>query len=369
MAGEPITALTPGPTQTIVAPLTLPAAVQLQPSFDVIELLPVGTPQERLRLLRQHSRDLHAITVPHADVQAASAARTNAENTLKRLLTPAGEGGFKLNPDDQRVIVATKAVEKATAEFQRLQARQAERSAAWQTSSQALANVEAWLRDGRPGGTVLEAVEIEPPKLLKNEDILSAVERLRRRTRELKSDLHRIESAPFPSSHAKARMRTQVEALATKGAPSVSLLVEHDGNVEFQTQRVQSEVYGAEQRALAFAEVVNPVALVAWLHRDALIAALDREISSEADDGAALSHTDRELRTSEVMGDLRAVEFDECALVWRAMSEKLPVEFRADCDPCAILQVQLVTRPNGHLPETTPGHSFDVVRPGGGSRR
>ena len=65
--------------------------------------------------------------------------------------------------------------------------------------------MEAWLRDGRPSGTLLEAVEIEPPKLLKGEDVLlDAIENRRRRARELKADLHRIRSAPMPSSLGEA---------------------------------------------------------------------------------------------------------------------------------------------------------------------
>jgi hypothetical protein len=124
----------------------------------------------------------------------------------------------------------------------------------------------------------------------------------------------------------------------------VSNLVEHDAPVDFQTQRLQSEVF-AEQRALAFAQVPDTLALIAWLHKDALIAALDREIASEADDASSLSHEERQRREAEVMGDLAAVEFDEAALVWRAMDQKLPVDHRADISPLALLGVALVTAP------------------------
>ena len=365
---EAASGFTPAPTTTITAPTPLPSAYHGAPSFDVIDLLPAGA-ADKLRMLRQRSADAHRLMVPFEDIRTASAAKTDAENAVKRLLAPAGEGGFNLKPDAPQVVTAERAVAKATDEFKRLQERQATRAAAWQSASAALANVETWLRDGRPSGTVLHDDEVDPPKLNKGESLLDGIERLRRRTRELRADLHRIESAPFPSGHAKQRMREQVEALATQGAPSVTLLVEHDGKVEFQTQRVQAEVYGAEQRALAFSETVDAVALVAWLHRDALIAALDKEIAAEADDKAALSHTDRELRTSEAMSDLLAVEGTEAALVWRAMDEKLPVEFRADINPQALLGIALVTKPNGHLPETTPGHAYDLVRPGGGRRR
>ena len=67
-------------------------------------------------------------------------------------------------------------------------------------------------------------------------------------------------------------MRAQIEALAMQGAPSVSSLIEHDGKIEFQTRSIRSEVRVRTQRALAFAEVPDTVALVAWLHKDALIA-------------------------------------------------------------------------------------------------
>jgi hypothetical protein len=51
-------------------------------------------------------------------------------------------------------------------------------------------------------------------KLVKGEtSLIDAIENRRRRVRELKADLHRIRSAPFPSSHAKAQMRAQVEQL------------------------------------------------------------------------------------------------------------------------------------------------------------
>ena len=55
-----------------------------------------------------------------------------------------------------------------------------------------------------------------------------------------------------------------------QGAPSVSRLVELDGTMEFQTQRLTSEVH-AERRLLAFSETADAVALIAWLHRDSLI--------------------------------------------------------------------------------------------------
>jgi hypothetical protein len=126
---------------------------------------------------------------------------------------------------------------------------------------------------------------------------------------------------------------------------------------------VTSTVLNAQPGAVGFADLEAAVPLLVWLHRDALIKRLDAEIDAEADDGAALTHNDREKRSTEVMQDLLATERDEAALVWSAMSQNLPVEHRNDCAPQAILQVRLVTAPratNGS--GTTPGYSWDLRR-------
>jgi hypothetical protein len=169
----------------------------------------------------------------------------------------------------------------------------------------------------------------------------------------LRADAHRIRSAPYPSAHAKAQMRQQIEQIAERGAPSVSRLVELDGPLDFQTQRLTSEIHG-ERRQLGFAETADAVALICWLHRDAMIAKLDAEISTEADDGAALSHEARQKAEAEVMGDLLDIERQEAALVFAAWEHGLACEHRSDCSQLAILQVQLVTVPRAAPPPSSP---------------
>ncbi|MGL3109407.1 hypothetical protein [Bradyrhizobium sp. BR 1432] len=254
---------------------------------------------------------------------------------------------------------------KLTADFKRLNERNETRSAAWRTASHVLLAVEGWLKDRRPPGTVLEDFSGPEPKLNKGESLIDAIERLRRRGRELKADLHRISSAPYPSSYCKQQMRAQIEALAMQGAPSVSNLIEHDRPIVWPTQRVQSQVFSADP-ALAFAEIEAAVPLIAWLFKDALVKRLDAEIDTEADDGASLSHIEREKRLSEVQQDLLFSEYEEAQLVWAALEQKLPVEHRSDCSPLAILQCRLVTAPaavNGR--GTSPQHAFDII----GARR
>jgi hypothetical protein len=66
-----------------------------------------------------------------------------------------------------------------------------------------------------------------------------------------------------------------------------------------------------------------------------------------------------------MMGDLLAVERQEDALVWGAMHEKLPVQHRADCDPCAILLIKLITTAATNGQGSSWMHRFDIVRPDG----
>jgi hypothetical protein len=99
-----------------------------------------------------------------------------------------------------------------------------------------------------------------------------------------------------------------------------------------------------------------------WSHcshgrfKDQLIAALDREIASEADDAAALKDEARQQREAETMGDLLVVERDESWFVWLALAQCLPVEYRADCAPQAVFGCRLITTPATFGRRTSPEH-------------
>jgi hypothetical protein len=157
-------------------------------------------------------------------------------------------------------------------------------------------------------------------------------------------------------------MRAAIEALAMQG-PDVSMMVEHDGKLIWPMTRLRSEVVGAEQRAPALTEVPDAVALVAWLHKDALIKRLDAEIDTESDDSASLSHEAREKAEAETMGDLLDIERQEAALVFAAWEHDLVAcEHRSDCSPVGLLDLQLVSapRPDGS-PPTSPEHGYNIV--------
>jgi len=339
----------------------------IAPGFDTLSILPPAA-AERLRLLRLRAADAHAVTVPFEDVRTASMARIDAENALRRLQAHASEGGFGLKPDARQVIEAQRLLDRLTAEFTRLTDRQATRAAAFQASSAALAKCEDWLKHGVPGNCTLDTVETEPVRLLKNETVLDAIERLRRRVRELRADLHRIASSPMPSSYCKAKMRAQIEALAQRGEPSASLLIEHDGEIDFATMRQQSTVYNATPEAVAYAQVVDVVGLVAFLFKEQVAKKLSELIDTEADDAAAMSTEQRQKAEAEVMSDLLDTERQIASLVWRGQSEGLPCD-HGDCSPQAVLGVALIVSPRAIDGPTTSPFAFDLIQPGGGRRR
>jgi hypothetical protein len=264
---EPLSGLIPGPTAitTTQAPFTVGAPTV--PAFDVIEVLPLAA-ADRLRKLRDRSRDAHALIPPHGEIQEAIAEQREAERVLQKLIDHPSKRGHKLPQDDRRVVEATKTLERAAADLRRLNERAEARSQAWRAASGALAATESWLRFGRPPGTTLEAVAaVEPPKLLKGESLVDAVERLRRRGRELRANLNCVNSAPFPSSYAKQRAREQVEAFAQRGAISVSRLIEVDGDIEFPTLQMRATVHNATPGAIAFHEAIDVAGVIAYLQK------------------------------------------------------------------------------------------------------
>ena len=103
------------------------------------------------------------------------------------------------------------------------------------------------------------------------------------------------------------------------------------------------------------------LALFCWLNRDALIAKLDEEISAEADDKSALSHAERERRAAEVASDLLAIEREECSWLWQAMDEKLPVAFRGDTNPVALLGLQACERNAGSIARDRHGNMRSTI--------
>jgi hypothetical protein len=118
-------------------------SIQTRAGFDVIGLLPVHA-GERLRQLRQKSRDAHSLLPEFADRLAANTAPGDAERWVQRLLAPRSENGFNMREDDPQVVQPRQELEKLADEARRLAELDQVRSEAWQSASRVVQAVEQW---------------------------------------------------------------------------------------------------------------------------------------------------------------------------------------------------------------------------------
>jgi hypothetical protein len=285
-------------------------------------------------------------------MQEATTTRLQAEQRLRRLQAPPQEDGFNLPPEDSRTVAAQRDINKATLALKLLNERREARAQAWAAAARVLGAIDAWISGGRPRNTALEDYEGPEPKLAKGENgLLDAIQNRRRLAKERHAELDRIRSAVYPSDYAKQRMRSQISALAQRGAVSVSALVKYDGEVAFQSERksvpIVVPVGKRAGAAVAAWQQFDALGAFCWLHKDALVAKLDREIEAAADDKNALSHEKRQRQEAEAQNDLLAIEREECAFVWQAQSQSLPIEHRADVSPLALLSLRLTVAPRG----------------------
>jgi hypothetical protein len=83
-----------------------------------------------------------------------------------------------------------------------------------------------------PPGNQLGVCETAAPSLPKGQSLIDAIQNRERRIRELQSDARRVEASPLPAACVRQRMKDQISAIAARGAPNVSRLIQADGDIE-----------------------------------------------------------------------------------------------------------------------------------------
>ena len=340
------------------APMTL----YTQSSPDIISFLP-PIAQTKLKNLRQHVEDLRRLCPDFETRHEASKAKIEAENRLRRLTDHRSNGGYFLKTGDPRVVEQEKIVEEKTAELQRLTDLDSTRSETWRIAGNLLSNIESWTKNGIPGGNVLAEHEIEMPKLAKGESTLhDALENRRRRYRELRGDLARVQACPVPLAYARKRMKEQLATLAAQGVPSVSRLIESaDGRIEFANVTRSAPVLMAQDAAIAHWQDVETLPLIAYLMQDILTAKLDKLLIEESDESNALMPDGAQRQCATIAEDILSTEREESAIVWELLGQRQPVAFRIETDPRAVLSVKLIAAPRFNpSPGSSPGMSWRI---------
>ncbi|WP_136626025.1 hypothetical protein [Bradyrhizobium macuxiense] len=308
----------------------------------MIDALPPSA-AERLRELRQQRDDAALLArSDHEEWQSLHLDIQRHRDRLRELQMPRGQGGPDLPDDDVRVLHEQRRLDQKTAELVRRTQRRDLNGSRWNNLSAVVTNCETCIRTKPNGAAIVMRPAIEP-NLKKGETVIDALERLRRRARELQADLARVRAAPWPSGLAKERMRKQIDQLAEAGRPIAHHAIDHGEDIAFATTTYQVPIANVDPSAIGFAEVRDALALVAWLHRDTLTAALDREIDEVADDKAALTREQRQKAEAQILADVLATEREECALIEAAQDDGITIDYRVDCDPRAVLGIAWVS--------------------------
>jgi hypothetical protein len=332
-------------------------AVDTGERFFVTDRDPVGwlppLAATKLNALKQAVTDAHAVLVPTEDMREHFQERAGIDRRLAELTRHPTENGHGLGPDAPQVVAENKKLKRVNETISRLKALDEIRAAKWTEAGRVVQTVESFLR-GIPAGCSLAEVEDDaaPAILKKGETLVDGVERLRHRNRELKADLHRVRSSPFPKATARQRLLEQIDAMATN-APDTSQLIEHSaGKITFPTKQVSAMVHNAQGgEQIVFVEVVDTAAMFATVMRDQLIAWADTDLDAAADDANALTPEQRQVQEATITSDMLATERQEAALVWKAMADDLGnVAHRSDCSPLALLGLRLVASPRAAPP-------------------
>lgn len=315
------------------------ATRQIGQPADLADLLPPEA-AARLRAWREQREDLQAAYHGLGDEwHALHLEKQKAANRVAILSDPlaasAGGYGYTVPADHPSVIDARQKLARLTTDLERLTERRDAR--------------------GHRGGELGRMIEISERYLaanafapfslvpVKSKGTLDAA---RKEIARLRADLQEINAAPIPSKQVKAAMRAEIDRLADRGRPDMFGAVEHGNGIGWPklTQTVQTQFMtvftpgqdgSGQVRGRATSEGPDTLSLMAWLHKDALLAALDREVDEMADDAAALSDEERAAKIAKTKAALLIAERNEVALI----DESGEITYRPDTDPRALLGI------------------------------
>jgi hypothetical protein len=238
-------------------------------------------------------------------------------------------------PDDDSEVRATRAkLEDSTARLGRQTPIVEARSHQFHERGRLVEMVERYLQDlGNRETTLYKG---PAPRRQNGESFSEAVERCRRRVRELVADGHRVRSAPWPSGEAKQRARAEIERFSERGHPNLLAMIESPDSSIGWAERQFSDVRIGD-RMLAAVGDPSALALLVWLHRDTLIERIEQEIDLVADDQHALATAQRAELLKPIEKDRLAAEREEEFLISTAIAEGNMMLRRCDADPRAVL--------------------------------
>lgn len=169
-----------------------------------------------------------------------------------------------------------------------------------------------------PSRSELRELSRKPAQTQRGETFATAIERCRDKIASLRAEIEAIERAPLPSGIALEMVRHQVNSLADRGKPDVTQVARLGGQVEWPTSLLGTR-YEADAHAL-----------LAWLHRDTLLAKLEQEVLEAADDANAIAPADRKPKIKKIEAQILDIERDEVSFIDQAAAQGMVISPRGD---------------------------------------
>lgn len=319
------------------------AALRVGEPVDVIDRLP-DEAKGHLSALRDHVEALYdAVERLNAKRKESWQERGEAELNYKKLTDPTVASRYSrmhiVKEDHPEATAAKGKIDKAASAARAAQDRYDAAAERWQKAKRLLINVEKFIA-AAGSLTMAPALKVKLPTV---DRLAAEVEKIRSDLAELQAEKHEVRSAAFPAAEVKARARAEIEALAARGRPGVLGMIDNgpgegifwpDVVAKSRPRGGMAVPLPGDAPRVSHDLAGGHLALMAWLHKDALLAAIEAEIDMNAEDESALSTEQRTVRLAEIDGRILDAERIECAII-RASGGAL--DFREGCDPRALL--------------------------------
>jgi hypothetical protein len=274
--------------------------------------------QIRLEALRGAARDAEAM------VHAAQAAIADCEHRLG-----AARHRFDAAGGEKAQAAAAAVGRALEAELERLRNAAAKRWERRTNTAQLCARIDHWLGTTPGSFELADAVAVVVP----DGGWADAVEAVRDQREAHEAEVMRLRSAPLPVAELCQRARAMVDALAATGPPAIDMRG-GDLSIRWRTRDAGSPNMTA----------ADTTALLAWLHRDALQAALEQAITKAAPATGGIPAAGRAEREEELLMEIERCEFEEEALIEAAQAAGVEVPRRVRASPQAVLGIRPASR-------------------------
>ncbi len=290
--------------------------------FDAIDaLLPAAA--AKLSHLRELADDRHGAAMGARE--RLEAIRENRQKLQGTISSTRNMRGYQNSEHLAKLEADLKQLE---AKMRKANDAYAERSARWTAVSRVVQRIDAYIGDLPTSVAIKRFAGPAPKPKGTPADVIATC---RARVEQIRAAMITVDTAPPPSADLIKKALEQVDDLARRGEPDLSLLFANAGGVEYPMTDLFLRVSGSPTAVNG--EVADTLALLAWLHRDALRKKVAALITEQADDEAAIAPADKSRRLDALRADLLAVERLECAAVEAAGTD----DYRADTDPRALL--------------------------------